>query len=403
MHLFDRHLTIAAVAGLSLLLAACQPAAPDKVPDRIRVGYAISLTGPYEPGATTTQTPNYRLWANDVNARGGIMLSKFGKRVPIELIELDDQSDVETAVRLDEQLATQDRVDLLLPPWGTAMQVAVAPVFNKYQYPQIAATAQSLQLREKSLQWPYAFWFLPQPDELTAHLETYLKDLRDQGKIGKRIAILSVADDHGIEMTSAFTPLLANDDFQIVYSKSYPLGATDLAAQIREVQQLKPDSFIAFSYPDDTFLITRQSAELGFNPAVFYTSIGTAFPAYHNVFGTKTEGVLGAGGWVSADQPGAKEWAQRHIDLTGQEPDRWAGAYQYAGLQVLEKSIEQVGSLNRKAIRDVIAGGTFDTIIGPVSFKGQFNIQHPGYVGQWQSGEFKAIGRADELVVPRPG
>jgi branched-chain amino acid transport system substrate-binding protein len=187
MRVLNRRLFVAAAAGLAVLVvAACQPASSDKAPDKIRVGYAISLTGAYEPGATTSQTPNYRLWAHDVNARGGIMLSKYGKRVPIELIELDDQSDVETAVRLDEQLATLDKVDLLLPPWGTAMQVAVAPTFNKYQYPQIAVTAQSLQLHEKSLQWPYAFWFLPQPDEQTAHLETYLRDLRLQGKLGRR-------------------------------------------------------------------------------------------------------------------------------------------------------------------------------------------------------------------------
>lgn len=384
------------------LIAACQPASSGPAPATIRVGYAISLSGPYEPGASTTQTPNYKLWAHDVNARGGIMLSKYGKRVPIELIEYDDQSDVETAVRLDEQLASQDKVDLLLPPWGTAMQVAVAPVFNKYQYPLISATAQSLELHEKSLQWPYAFWFLPQPAELTAHLEAYLKDLRDRGKIGNTVAILSVADDHGIEMTSAFTPALAADDFNIVYSRSYPLGTTDLSTQLKAIKQLTPDAFIAFSYPDDTFLITRQSAELGFNPSVFYTSIGTAFPAYSAVFGARTAGVLGAGGWLSADLPGAKEWVQRHNEVTGQEPDRWAGAYQYAGLQVLEQSIEKVGSLDRKAIRDAIAAGTFDTIIGPVSFKAQFNTQYTGYVGQWQNGEFKAIGRSDDLIVPKP-
>jgi len=65
----------------------------------------------------------------------------------------------------------------------------------------------------------------------------------------------------------------------------------------------------------------------------------------------------------------------------------------------LEKAVEQVGSLDRKAIRDAIASGTFQTIIGPVSFKGQFNTQHTGYVGQWQDGAFKAISRADEMIV----
>ena len=28
--------------------------------------------------------------------------------------------------------------------------------------------------------------------------------------------------------------------------------------------------------------------------------------------------------------------------------------------------------------------------------------QYTGYVGQWQNGEFKAIGRSDDLIVPKP-
>ena len=41
------------------------------------------------------------------------------KRLPIEVIEYDDRSNSEEAVRAVERLVTQDKVDLLFPPWGT--------------------------------------------------------------------------------------------------------------------------------------------------------------------------------------------------------------------------------------------------------------------------------------------
>ena len=39
----------------------------------IKIGYAISKTGPYTGGASVTTLPNYQLWVKDVNAAGGIM------------------------------------------------------------------------------------------------------------------------------------------------------------------------------------------------------------------------------------------------------------------------------------------------------------------------------------------
>jgi branched-chain amino acid transport system substrate-binding protein len=47
-------------------------------------------TGPLAPGAAVTHFPPYRLWASEVNERGGLKL-KEGQR-KIELIEYDDRT-----------------------------------------------------------------------------------------------------------------------------------------------------------------------------------------------------------------------------------------------------------------------------------------------------------------------
>ncbi len=43
-------------------------------PTSIKIGWAISKTGPYVGGATITLLNAYKLWVKDVNAAGGIML-----------------------------------------------------------------------------------------------------------------------------------------------------------------------------------------------------------------------------------------------------------------------------------------------------------------------------------------
>jgi branched-chain amino acid transport system substrate-binding protein len=92
-------------------------AAYAQTPNSVKIGYAISLTGPNAPGAGITVLPNYHLWVKEVNAEGGIMLKSIGKRVPIEVIEYDDHSNVDNAVEAVERLITQDKVDFILAPW----------------------------------------------------------------------------------------------------------------------------------------------------------------------------------------------------------------------------------------------------------------------------------------------
>ena len=123
------------VALLALFLPTSHVPAQSDAPT-IKIGYAISRTGPFAPGAQVTQEPNYLLWAEQVNEAGGLNVK--GQKRKIELISYDDRSEVETAVRTFEKLMTTDKVDLILPPWGSTMNFAVAPLANRNGYPVLA-------------------------------------------------------------------------------------------------------------------------------------------------------------------------------------------------------------------------------------------------------------------------
>jgi len=368
----------AAVGALSAAPSLMAQSAP------VRVGYAMARTGPWTGGAQVSQEPNYLLWAEQQNAAGGLDIK--GTRRRIELISSDDRSDMETVVRTYEKLMGSDKVDLVLPPWGSNANFAVAPLANRFGYPFLAPTALSRRLVEMKL--PYFFLMLQQPKAMCDALVDMLK-----ANGCKTAAVVYVDDLFGLENYAAIKVALQGSGIQLVQETSYPGGVKDLSPTLRTIKDRNPDAFIGFTYPPDTILASRQSKEIGFNPRFFYASVGTAFQLYRNVMTpTGAEGVLGMGSWNSKTSAGAKAYFAAHVAKFGpqKEPDRWASGHTWAGLEILTNACKQVG-LDRKAIRDYVANTTHKTIIGDVKFTGSENTATPGTVGQWQKGEFEVV------------
>lgn len=373
---------VAAVLGALASTAEAQ--------EKIRIGYAISKTGPYAGGAGITTLPNYELWVKDVNAAGGIKLGD--KKLPIEVVEYDDRSSSEEAVKAIERLANQDKVEFILSPWGTGLNLAVGPTLNRLGYPHLAVTSVTDRAPELAKRWSNATFWLGTSAQISQALADLLGKLRNEGKIGANIAMVSIADQFGIELSAAGREAFKKHGFTLAYDKTYPMGTQDLQPLVKDAIASNPDAFVAFSYPPDTIALTEQAQLLKFNPKIFYVGVGTAFPLYKGKFAANSEGVMGIGGW-NADSPRLKDYLVRHKAATGKEPDRWASSITYASLQVLQQAIEKVGKLDRAAVAAEIRSGTFDTIIGKVKLKDGL-LQEVWSVGQWQNGEFYALAPA---------
>lgn len=355
----------------------------------IKIGYAISLTGPNAPGAKLTQLANYRLWTKEVNDAGGIMLSSIGKRLPIEVVEYDDRSSLDDAVDAVDRLITRDKVDFILPPWGTGLNIELGPLFHRAGYPQLVVTATTDRAPELARRWPNSFWLLSDAIGPARAFAEIITKLRAEGKIDATIAVVSVADQFGIGLAKAARAVLKKNGFKVVYDRAYPVETRDMRPMLAEIKRLNPDTFAAFSYPPDTMAITEQARELGFNAKVFYTSVGTAYPAFKERFGSDAEGVMGMGGW-NPDLPASKSYVERHVALTGQQPDGWASPITYAALQMLQQAIERVGKIDRAAVIKELQTGTFETIVGLITLRNN-QYTEPWYVGQWQNGNYYGI------------
>jgi branched-chain amino acid transport system substrate-binding protein len=368
-------------------------------PKSIRIGYAISLSGPMAPGAMLTTVTNYRLWADDMNKAGGLYLKTYNRRVPIETIEIDDASKTDDVMRLVERLIAVDKVDFVLTPWGTGANLAVAPIFARYGYPQIMGSAGSDKAEELAQKFPTMLWFLAKPADQAKALVDMMDGLRRQGRINSAVALFISQTPFGQEYASSLKPQLAGARFFALYEAVYPYPPVDLSAQIKAAKAAGADTLIALSYPPDTFMLTEQMLLNGFNPKIRFLGVGTAFPTYRTKFGDKINGVFGLGGWNPLG-PGAQDYFARHKALAannGAEPDRWASAATYAGLQALGQAIERVGEIDRGRILQELKTGTFKTIAGDLRLDGNRDGQ-AWQIGQWQNGEFYGVAPAN-----RPG
>lgn len=382
------------IALATATAALAMAGAPAFAQDVIRLGASAPKSGPLAGGAAVTHWPNIQLWMKEVNAAGGLKVGD--KQMKLELVEYDDKTNGEEAIKNIQRLATVDNVDFLVAPYSTGLNIAAAPMIAKYGYPHIATTAATDGVKDFASRWPNSFWMLGTSTQLAEGVVQTLTKMKDKGDIGNKVALVNVADAFGLELVGAAKPLLAAGGFDIVYETSYPLGTQDLAPVISGAKAAAPDAFVAFSYPGDTFALTEQAQVQGLNTPVFYTGVGTAFPSFAKRFGAAANGIMGIGGINSSDA-GVKAYLELHRKDLGSDPDFWASATTYAGLQILGQAIEKAGSLDKAAVVEAIKGGTFDTVIGKVSMPNNVN-ENIWTVGQWNNGVFEAVA-ADGLSV----
>jgi branched-chain amino acid transport system substrate-binding protein len=353
----------------------------------IKIGAVAPKTGPLAGGSTVTHWPNIQLWVHQINARGGLQL-KDGK-AKIELIEYDDQTNPGVHIKAVQRLATQDKVDFIIAPYGTGFNLAAAPIYAKHGYPQIAVTAISDQIPELTKRYPTLFFTLGTTTDFAGTVADILAKMKADGKIGGRVAMVNVADAFGIELAETARPIFKKAGLEIVYDKSYPLGTQDLSPIMKGVKASNPDAFVAWSYPPDTFGLTKQAIIQNLEVKAFYTAVATSFPAFGNAFGKGVNGILGAGG-VDPTTPEMMAYRKAHKEVTGKEADYWASANVYASLQILEQAIEGVGAADRVAVTQYIKDHTFKTIMGDINFENQ--VSHKYWtVGQWQDGVFYGV------------
>jgi branched-chain amino acid transport system substrate-binding protein len=378
---------------IAFVFVVPSPAAPAK--DKIKIAWVTSISGPNAAAVPLTYGMAYDLWIDEVNAKGGIMVKEYGKRLPLEVVKYDDKSDVGTMTKLLEKAIIQDKVDFVFSPYSTAMLFAAAPIANKYKKVMLGGPGGAIKLKQIMKKGTYFFSVLNMAD---TQMPPLVQILSENGV--KKVAVLYIEDLHGIEYRDVLLPELKKKNIEAVFAKSIPFGTKDLTPILKEAKAANVDAFIGLLYPDEAFMATGQSMEIGFSPKAFFITVGPFLADYRNAFGKNAEGIMGSGAWNEKVSPAAKQFKEAYMKKFNVEPAYWGPLFFYSSCQFFEQAVEAAGTLDQTKIRDIIASKTFNTVMGPMKFENGFNRTSPGEIGQWQKGIFEIIDPGKKRTAP---
>ncbi|HWM76049.1 MAG TPA: ABC transporter substrate-binding protein, partial [Methylomirabilota bacterium] len=153
---------------LALLVLACLGLGP--IPawaQTIKVGAVVPLTGRYGAGGAQIRA-GYEIAVEQLNAAGGVTVA--GKKMPIELILLDDESDATKTVSRLETLAAQGVV-AYLGGFGSDLHAAAAAVAEKNHIPYLGVAFALNKVHQQGFRYLFSpFWKSPDIGQATQGL-----------------------------------------------------------------------------------------------------------------------------------------------------------------------------------------------------------------------------------------
>ena len=376
------------VAGSLGLMQSSQAA------ETVKIGFSIPMTGLFAP-AGPSQLNSYLLWQELVNAKGGLDIGGKERR-KIEFVQYDDKSDPAQAVKIYEKLITDDKVDLVMAPWGTQHHFAIAPVVERHKFPLVGNTAASVALRKMK---PGYLWFTTpmMPDNLADEMAAMLKE-----RSVKKVAVLYNLLQFASENVQFLIPALKKAGIEMVFNAKYPPDIKDMTSMLLEIKNLNPDAVLAYAYPGDAILYMNQAREVGINAKNQFVMVGPAIGFFRGMFQQNLDGIITMGSWSPNMKGtlGAEEFYMAYKKkFEGHEPDYLDSAEVFVSCQILEQAIAKVG-LDREKIRQAIQTNTFGTIYGDVKFDGVQNATIPTGFLQVQNGGIEIIWPKNRATAP---
>ena len=385
-----RTLMMAAVAAVATYaLGAIAPGAAE-AQDKIRVGASLSLTG----GLARSGEPlrkGYVLWAEDVNKRGGIA----GKQV--EMVIYDDQSDSSTAAKLYEKLITQDKVDLLIGPYGSSMSNAAAAVVDKHKRAFLLPAAGSTAIFERGYTHTFQM-FPPLGPVFDPIFDEWAK------KFGlKTVAVINSDDFYPKVLAGILAAKAEKKGLKVVLREQFPLNTKDFSSLVLKLRAAKPDILTGGLQLPDSLILMRQLREFNVLPKVLAFSPAPLIPDFEKTLKSDGDFVMADYLWA-ANNPDAysKTFVKAYQERWGSAPTIHS-AFGWSGGVLLEAAVKKAGSLNDDKIREAFLSLEMNTLMaGPFKIKAPENKQvgHQLGVTQWQNGKNEIVWPENIATAP---
>lgn len=354
----------------------------------IKVGAVVPLTGRYAALGAQVRA-GYEIGVEQVNAAGGVSVA--GKKLQIELIMLDDESDPTKTVARLETLATQGVV-AYLGGAGSDLHAAAASIADKNKIPYLGIAFALNGIHKQGLR--YLFSPFPKSPDLAKETFVLIDGTVPAAQRPAKVALFLERTDWGKEMGSLWESFAKQNNYQVVASGEYAPGAKDFSDLILKAKSAGAEAVLALPSPPDGMTIVKQMKELDFNPKVVVFIRAADPPVWSQNLGKDGDYFLLSPGWhYAARYPKVTEVNDAYQKRFNRPADPLVGPA-YACVQILADAITRAGSLDREKIRDAIAATNMTTVVGPVRFRQDGTGEIKVFFQQWLKGK-------QELVWPK--
>ena len=343
----------------------------------IKFGAPLPITGPLAPEALK-QKQGYDLWANQVNLAGGINVA--GKKMKVEIVYIDYQSNTPRAVQATERLITQDNVQFVFAPFGSGAAKAASTVAERYGVPMIAATASSSQVYDQG--YKFLFGTFTPNDTLTNPLATIIRQrLPDV----KKVAILARNDLFPLAIAQEMEKSAKERGLEVVYFEKFAINTLDHSSALAQIKAANPQWIFATGYTNDLVLMRKQMTDQRIEAPVVTMIAAPAYQEFIDAAGKGAENITSAAWWHPAvrykgiDIFGTTEsYVKLFRDTYKADPD-YANASASVSGALFQIAIEKSGTINRQKVRDELAKMDVTTFWGQVKFgpNGQITSLEP--------------------------
>jgi ABC-type branched-subunit amino acid transport system substrate-binding protein len=400
-------LSAAALASLAPLPAAAQPSCPHTV------GVVVELTGPAGRFGQAA-SKSVELAFKEINDAGG------AAGCPLAMDLRDSQSQGSVAVDQARQLVDLKRVPAII---GGIISSVSLPILTSVTAPagvvQISPASSSPTLTRIAQEGKSNGIFFRTITSDALQGTAAAKYAMDQGL--KKVAIVHVNNDFGVNMVVEFRRAYEALGGQITTTTPYNQGQASYAAEVTRALEGEPPALYLVAYPGDGTSIARTwisqggAAKFllndGMNSADFIRDVG---PRYLNdAFGTSSG---------TTKTPSTEHFAKAYPAMSGGfDANAPAADRAYDAAAIVGLAIAQAGKHDSAAIRDAIRKVTgsdgevihagpdgfkkalqlikdgkpirYEGVIGPVRFDQNGDITGPFRLWRIQNGEVTTIGQ----------
>lgn len=346
----------------------------------ITIGATVSISGRHVEPSDMIQK-GYNVWVDQINRNGGLL----GK--PVKLIFYDDQSKKNFVGRFYKKLIQEDKVDLVLSPYGSPLTMAASDITEQFGYPMLACAAASEKVWVRG--YKYIFGIYALADRYFIGFQDLLARSHH-----KRLGLIYENSVFHQSIAQGVRRWADRFDLKLVLDEPFSNPANQFKQLLNKLKTTPLEGFVFSGYTRECYSFIDLMKTEGIKPIATSFVIAPIHPKFHDNVGEFSENIFSPSQWEPDKRlpfPGTQQFIDEFTTRYKTLPSYHA-ASAYSSCQILENAVKNIQQIDREKIRDYIS--TLDTI----TIMGRFKVDHTGrQIGhnpiliQWQNGKKQIV------------